>query len=90
MDECDNPVVVTLEKFASASASALIVSASQTHENFAETSEDICNKEPNTDDNGGVLDTEDLHKSIDDSSAATVEEDAAVDAEVEAVIMVPH
>jgi len=78
MDECDNPVVVSIEKFTSQLQNEGVAEPSAEN---SDQEHQISHKEPNIDDKEALLE-QDLRK-------LAVEEDAAVDAEVEAVIMVP-
>ncbi|XP_026833858.1 uncharacterized protein LOC6546105 isoform X13 [Drosophila erecta] len=77
MDECDNPVVVSLGKLASQQLNEGVAEPSAEN---SDQEQPLCDyKEPSIDDKEALLE-QDLHKS-------SVEEDAANDAEVEAVIM---
>ncbi|XP_016934127.3 uncharacterized protein [Drosophila suzukii] len=76
MDECDNPVVVSIEKFTSQLQNEGVAEPSAEN---SDQEHQISHKEPNIDDKEALLE-QDLRK-------LAVEEDAAVDAEVEAVIM---
>jgi len=80
MDECDNPVVVSLGKLESQQLNEGVAEPSAEN---SDQEQALCDyKEPNIDDKEALIE-QDLHKS-------SVEEDAANDAEVEAVIMVPQ
>lgn len=89
MDECDNPVdVVSIGKFGEVAESP---SSVQDNRQPLATQNVLVNKEPSTrstefNDNESQLER-DTPKSAQDPSSA-VAEDAAIDAEVEAVIMV--
>ncbi|XP_017040363.2 uncharacterized protein LOC108087486 isoform X12 [Drosophila ficusphila] len=80
MDECDNPVVVvSLGKLTTQTLSEGFVAEPSAENSDQEHQSQISNKDPSIDDKEEFL-AEDLQKS-------SVEEDAAIDAEVEAVIM---
>ncbi|XP_070072129.1 serine-rich adhesin for platelets isoform X11 [Drosophila takahashii] len=81
MDECDNPVVVSLGKFASQQQQQLNEGVAEPSAENSDQEQQIIHKEPNIDiDDKEALLEQDLRK-------LAVEEDAATDAEVEAVIM---